>query len=185
MAAAPRSGRPRASSRETIAEAACELFLEQGYDATSVADITRRAGVARSSFFNYFTAKPDVLWSGFDDRLTAVEAALADDAVPVRDALAGIADDLAPDTLALAITHADAMGLAAELERDRGGRQARLQRAVAVRLRRTGTAPLEADVRAAAYAAAVLAAVWAWADRSAGDEALAAVLRRALDIPAR
>ena len=36
----PRAGRPKASSRETLAEAACELFLEQGFEATSIADIT-------------------------------------------------------------------------------------------------------------------------------------------------
>ena len=52
MTSDSRAGRPRASSREVLAEAACELFLEKGYDATSVADITTRAGVSRSSFFN-------------------------------------------------------------------------------------------------------------------------------------
>ena len=69
MATAPRAGRPRASSRETLAEAASELFLEQGYEATSIADITQRAGVSRSSFFNYFSSKSDVLWSGLDARI--------------------------------------------------------------------------------------------------------------------
>jgi AcrR family transcriptional regulator len=54
MSTEPRAGRPKASSRETIAEAACELFLEQGYEQTSIADISTRAGVSRSSFFNYF-----------------------------------------------------------------------------------------------------------------------------------
>ncbi len=71
MTPEPRSGRPRASSREVLSEAACELFLEQGYDATSVSDITRRAGVSRSSFFNYFSAKSDVLWSGYDEQADA------------------------------------------------------------------------------------------------------------------
>ena len=56
MATESRAGRPRASSRETLAEAACELFLEQGYEATSVVDIAQRAGVSRSSFFNYFSS---------------------------------------------------------------------------------------------------------------------------------
>ena len=69
MSSTSRAGRPKASSRETLAEAACELFLERGYDATSVADITQRAGVSRSSFFNYFSSKSDVLWSGLDDRI--------------------------------------------------------------------------------------------------------------------
>lgn len=60
--AVPPRGRPAATTRETIEEAACELFLEQGYESTSVSDIARRAGVSRSSFFNYFGGKTDVLW---------------------------------------------------------------------------------------------------------------------------
>ena len=62
-----RAGRPRRSSRETIEDAAVELFLEQGYPRTSVDQIAQRAGVSRASFFNYFTAKSDVLWVGVDD----------------------------------------------------------------------------------------------------------------------
>lgn len=44
-----------------------KLFLERGYDATSVADITSRAGVSRSTFFNYVESKSDLLWARFDD----------------------------------------------------------------------------------------------------------------------
>lgn len=184
MPASPRSGRPRASSRGTIAEAASELFLEQGYEATSVADITQRAGVGRSSFFNYFSSKADVLWSGLDERIDRAEMALSDTDAPVRVALAAIADDFAPDALALAITHAHAMSLGGEWERDRAVRQARLQRAIAARFRGDGAGDLEAEVAAAAHAGAVLAAVWAWADRSSGGAMLPDVLGRALDLAA-
>ncbi|MFT4212336.1 MAG: TetR/AcrR family transcriptional regulator, partial [Microbacterium sp.] len=158
-----RPGRPRASSREVIAEAACELFFEQGYDATSISDITRRAGVARSSFFNYFAAKGDVLWAGFDGRMDAAAAALESGAT-VETALVGIGAGFEPDALALAITNAETMGLMPELERDRALRQRRLQREIATRLIRGGEPPLAAEVRAGAHAAAVLAAVWAWAE---------------------
>jgi AcrR family transcriptional regulator len=72
-----RAGRPRASSQETLAEAACELFLEQGFGATTIADIARRAGVSRSSFFNYFASKSDILWAALDERIAAWERALA------------------------------------------------------------------------------------------------------------
>ena len=177
-------GRPRVSSRATIAEAACELFLEQGYDATSISDITRRAGVARSSFFNYFGAKGDVLWGGFDERADAVARALADGA-PAVEALRGFAEGIEPDALALAITNVDAMGIGAELERDRAMRQRRLQREVAARLRRDGVAPLAAEVRAGAYAAAVMAALWAWADRTWSGPPLAGLLADALTEAAR
>ncbi|MDQ1128812.1 TetR/AcrR family transcriptional regulator [Microbacterium sp. SORGH_AS_0888] len=174
-----RIGRPRVSSREVIAEAACELFLEQGYAATSISDITRRAGVARSSFFNYFSAKGAVLWASFDERADAALTRLRAGA-SVADALATIGDGLDPDALALAITNADAMGIADELERDRAVRQFRLQRELTARFLRDGLPPLHAAVRAGAFAAAVLAAVWAWADRTGSGRPLAELLAEAL-----
>lgn len=173
------TGRPKASSRETLAEAACELFLEQGYEATTVADITQRAGVSRSSFFNYFAAKGDVVWSAFDERMSGVLAALDADA-EVPGTLAGAAAGFEPDSLALAIANAQAMGLADELERDRAVRQLRLAGAIAARLRRSGDAPLAAEVRAAGLAGAVLSAVWAWATGDPGRVPLSEVLAEAL-----
>lgn len=168
-----RAGRPKASSRETLAEAACELFLERGYDATSVADITQRAGVSRSSFFNYFSSKSDVLWSGLDDRISsAVEdlvAVVADrDGVEVRRILTRLVDGFAPDSLALAMTNSSAMGLDDELEQDAALRQARLAAALADLARRSGVAPLPAGIVAATWSAAVLGAVRAWAEGGAG-----------------
>lgn len=183
------SGRPRATSRDTIAEAACELFLERGFEATTVADITRRAGVSRSSFFNYFTSKSDVLWAGLDERIAAIEAALvrdeaADARASVTAALREVGDGFAPDSLALALGNAQAMGLADELEREAGARRSRIAGAVARRLRAAGFEAIEADVAGAAYAGAVLAAVAAWADAGAGQTPLAPLLDRALDAAA-
>lgn len=181
MTDVPRLGRPRASSPETLAEAACELFFEQGYDGTSIGDITRRAGVARASFFNYFRAKSDVLWSGFDARLAAALGAIGEGA-PVAQALARIGRDLAPDTLALAITNADAMGLGEELERQRAERLALLQREIARRLTDAHGDALLAQIRAAAYGAAVLGAVWMWAQRGASSASLEGLLEHALSL---
>ena len=190
----PRAGRPRASSRATLAEAACELFLEQGYEATSIADITRRAGVSRSSFFNYFSSKGDVLWSGLDARigraLDQLES-LGSDAggVAVRAALAGVVDDFAPDPLALALRNSTAMGLDEELERDTGLRHARLAAAVADAARRSGIGEIRADILGAAYAAAVLSSLRVWAEQGAGHSSLETLFRQALaaihDLPWR
>lgn len=181
MTTEPRAGRPRASSRETLAEAACELFLEQGYEATSVADIARRAGVSRSSFFNYFSSKSDVVWSGLDERLAIFEEALAS-GVDVAMALRSVAEDFVPDALALALTHAGAMRLDGELERDSALRAARIARAVAARFASEGADPLEADVRGAAIGGAVVAAIRAWAEPGAGGVSLPDVLDRAFKI---
>lgn len=187
MSSTGRAGRPKASSRETLAEAACELFLERGYHKTSVADITQRAGVSRSSFFNYFTSKSDVLWSGVDERIDHAVAALAaqgprahgDD---VRDVLIGIVRGFEPDPLALALRNAAAMGLQDELVRDTGLRHARLSAAVAAAAIASGLDVLRADILGAAHAAAVLSSLRVWAEQGAGREAPEAVLREALAI---
>lgn len=46
---------------DRLVEAALRLFATQGYEATTVAQITREAGVAKGTFFNYFSTKEDVL----------------------------------------------------------------------------------------------------------------------------
>ena len=47
--------------RERLYEAALELFRTQGYEATTVSQITTRAGLAKGTFFNYFSTKDAVL----------------------------------------------------------------------------------------------------------------------------
>jgi AcrR family transcriptional regulator len=51
-------------ARERLVVAAVDLFTEQGYDATTVAQIAERAGVTRSTFFRHFTDKREVLVAG-------------------------------------------------------------------------------------------------------------------------
>ncbi|OAN43350.1 TetR/AcrR family transcriptional regulator [Microbacterium sp. H83] len=181
MSSTSRAGRPKASSRETLAEAACELFLEQGYDATSVADITRRAGVSRSSFFNYFSSKSDVLWSGLDERIDrSLESlsALGSTATgaEVQRILRLIVEEFAPDPLALALRNATAMGLHDELVRDTGLRHARLSSGIARAAVDAGSDVVRADILGAAYAAAVLASLRVWAETGAGRGTPEAVL---------
>jgi len=50
--------------RERLVVAAVDLFTEQGYDATTVAQIVERAGVTRSTFFRHFSDKREVLVAG-------------------------------------------------------------------------------------------------------------------------
>ncbi|WP_091706815.1 TetR family transcriptional regulator [Microbacterium sp. cf046] len=184
-----RAGRPRASSREMLAEAACELFLEQGFEATTIADISRRAGVSRSSFFNYFASKSDILWAGLDERIARFEERLEQDeavdaAADVRAAAIALAEDFAPDSLALAERNAAAMGLEDELEREASSRRSRIARAVAARLGRAGADRLHADVAGAAWGGAVLGALEAWAHDGAGRTSLDRFAARAADVAA-
>ncbi|MER5897408.1 TetR family transcriptional regulator [Streptomyces sp. NPDC001876] len=48
--------------REALAEAAFQLFLERGFERTTVDDIVARAGVGRRSFFRYFPSKEDAVF---------------------------------------------------------------------------------------------------------------------------
>ncbi|MFJ4164415.1 TetR/AcrR family transcriptional regulator [Microbacterium sp. NPDC089698] len=178
-------GRPRVSSRETIAEAACELFLESGYEGTSIAGIAQRAGVSRSSFFNYFSSKSDVLWSGFDERLDRAVAALAEpgagiDATGVEEVLAAILEGMEPDPLALAFGNAQAMGLEEELQRESALRQGRLATALSDAARGAGVERIRADVLGAAYAVVVLSSLRVWAEGGAGHGSPLAQLQHAL-----
>ncbi|MFC5337880.1 aspartate dehydrogenase domain-containing protein [Leucobacter denitrificans] len=171
-------GRPQASSCDTLAEAACELFLEQGYDATTVADITRRAGVSRSTFFNYFDGKAATIWFALDAFLA--EASTTHRLSPMAAHLA----ENPPHTLALAIANAEAMGVTLELATGRAQRQAELAALITERIHTTGD-PLVAEITGAAYAAAVFAGIWRWAERGAGAHRLDTIITEALSVARR
>jgi AcrR family transcriptional regulator len=51
-------------ARERLIVAAVDLFTEQGYDATTVAQIAARAGVTNSTFFRHFPGKREILVAG-------------------------------------------------------------------------------------------------------------------------
>lgn len=123
-------GRPSLADRAQIDEAAAELFLEQGYDATSAEDIARRAGVARSSFFNRASSKAELLWTSIDHWLEIAERELAHGVDSGEDALERIAEflDRIPDEdKPWAIVHRDAMGTREALLAGMGSRLARFE----------------------------------------------------------
>ncbi len=57
-------GRWPADARERLQRAAVELFLEQGFAATTVPQITARAGLTTRTFFRHFADKREVLFGG-------------------------------------------------------------------------------------------------------------------------
>lgn len=65
------------STRRRIVDAAFELFVEQGFEGTTVDDVTERAGVGRTTFFRHFRAKEDAVLPDHDGLLTRVEERLA------------------------------------------------------------------------------------------------------------
>lgn len=65
------------STRVRIVDAAFELFAEQGFEATTVDDVTERAGVGRTTFFRHFRAKEDAVLPDHEGLLREVEEQLA------------------------------------------------------------------------------------------------------------
>ena len=59
--------RNRDRTRAEIAEAALGLFEEKGYEAVTVDQIAGAAGVSSATFFRYFKAKEDVLFTHEDE----------------------------------------------------------------------------------------------------------------------
>ncbi|QIY79822.1 TetR/AcrR family transcriptional regulator [Chromobacterium violaceum] len=48
------------SRRQAIIEGAAEVFLEQGYDATSMAEIASRIGLTKPTLYGYFPSKEEL-----------------------------------------------------------------------------------------------------------------------------
>jgi AcrR family transcriptional regulator len=69
--------RKKRERREHIAATALELFGEQGYAATTVAEIARAADVSTRTVSLYFPAKEDLVFAGSDATLARLQSELA------------------------------------------------------------------------------------------------------------
>jgi len=81
--------RTRRAVQAELSEAAQELFLAQGYEATTIDQIADAAGISRRSFFRYFATKEDVVIGKYelhgDDLVAAMRARPLDE--PIWDTL--------------------------------------------------------------------------------------------------
>jgi AcrR family transcriptional regulator len=70
------------NARGRLERAALDLFKEQGYDRTTVAQIAQRANLTERSFYRWFADKREVLFGGSEDLekqlVSAIDAAPAD-----------------------------------------------------------------------------------------------------------
>ncbi|HEX6687998.1 MAG TPA: TetR/AcrR family transcriptional regulator [Solirubrobacterales bacterium] len=70
MAPSPRPALPREfiaqHKQRRIMDALAELTAEQGYEATKISDIVKRAGVARKTLYDNFEGKEEVFLAAFD-----------------------------------------------------------------------------------------------------------------------
>lgn len=83
----------RPDARERLQQAALELFAEQGFAATTVPEITARAGLTTRTFFRHFADKREVLYAD-DAEVPAMVASMMAQAPAGTDPLALIVDGL-------------------------------------------------------------------------------------------
>jgi mycofactocin system transcriptional regulator len=84
-----RSGRQLSTSPAELSHIAIMLFVERGFDDTTIDDVAAAAGIGRRTFFRYFASKNDLPWGAFDELLERMRAYLEElpAEVPLIDAL--------------------------------------------------------------------------------------------------
>ncbi|MEV6349222.1 helix-turn-helix domain-containing protein [Actinoplanes sp. NPDC051851] len=79
------------TTRARISEVATRLFLERGFDAVTVADVAREAGVSSVTVFKHFPRKEDLLLDRADDAVLLLRSAVRD-RPPGTDVLSSLHD---------------------------------------------------------------------------------------------
>jgi TetR/AcrR family transcriptional regulator, regulator of mycofactocin system len=62
-------GRPPSTTRDEVARVALQLFVDRGFEETTIDDIAAELGVGRRTVFRYFASKNDLVWGQFDEVL--------------------------------------------------------------------------------------------------------------------
>ena len=77
-------------ARGRLEQAAMELYVERGFESTTVAEIAERAGLTERTFFRHFADKREVLFAGSDEfqELLVGTVAKAPESLPPLDAVA-------------------------------------------------------------------------------------------------
>ncbi|MGW4928784.1 TetR/AcrR family transcriptional regulator [Agromyces sp. NPDC004153] len=175
-----------ADSRERLATAAIDLFVEHGYGAVTIDQIAGRAGVTARTFFRQFQDKEEVLFADDDLLLPVLLETIAEPTGPVgagtlmEHALVALADRMQPEHEYLrrrqAVIDTDVALSGREL-----AKQARWQDAIAAALTDRGFRADDASLLAAIGFALFRRELHAWlADGTRDAQPLADRVRAAL-----
>jgi AcrR family transcriptional regulator len=175
-------------ARERLVAAAVDLFLEQGYDATTVAQIAERAGVTKSTFFRHFPDKRELLVAGQETLSRLMGEGITEapaDAAPLDAVAAGLrraCTAMGPATHDLALRMKAAVAASSELRERHALKSAGLATAMTNALIARGVpdplATLAAEMGVLAFRRGY--AEWSEADGGSGDD-LARHVLAALD----
>ncbi|MZD04495.1 TetR family transcriptional regulator [Streptomyces sp. SID5785] len=67
----------RGNTRQRIQDVALELFAEQGYEKTSLREISERLGVTKAALYYHFKTKEDIVVSLFTDLMAPIDELIA------------------------------------------------------------------------------------------------------------
>jgi AcrR family transcriptional regulator len=178
-------GRWEADASGRLREAAMQLYVERGFEQTTVADIAQRAGLTARTFFRHFADKREVLFAG--------SASLQEQLVGALEAAPGSA---APMQAVSAALDAAATALGQHRERSRQRqfvinanaelrereliKMASLSAALADGLRRRGVPEPDASLAAETGIVVLRVAFDRWVSEPHGP-ALSQTMREALD----
>jgi AcrR family transcriptional regulator len=171
-------------ARGRLERAALELYLERGFEQTTVAEIARRAGLTERTFFRYFADKREVLFAGagtLQDFLVGTLASAPDSAAPIDAVAAALeaAGALLQERREYARQRQAVIAAHAELQERELIKLASLAAAMAVVLRRRGVADPAASLAAEAGIAVFRIAFERWTSEP-GQPDLPQVIRESL-----
>jgi len=166
-------GRWEPDAQRRLREAALDLFEEQGYEETTVAQIAERTGVTARTFFRHFADKREVLFAGstlLQDRLIDAIASVAPDQSPFDAAVAAVAQafDGLGVTRTAARRRSNVIAGTAELRERELIKMASLAEALAGGLRQRGAGDPEAALAAESAIAAMRVAFERWVRARSG-----------------
>lgn len=93
--------RKRRQTRERISQAALTLFIEQGFESTTIDQIAEMADVSKRGFFDYFPTKEDVVTAWQDEFAETLLAAVA--ARPAKESMARVVEEALISTILSAV----------------------------------------------------------------------------------
>ncbi len=163
------------NARERLVEAALALYVEHGFEQTTVVEIAKRAGLAERTFFRYFTDKREVLFSGaelLEELLVEALRTVPDSVAPI-DAVARALNTSArifEERRDFAIRRQSVIAANRELQERELIKLASLSSALAKGLRARGTDELAADLVANAGIAVFKIAFERWIASGGTDD---------------
>lgn len=174
-------------ARERLVVAAVDLFAEQGYDATTVAQIAERAGVTKSTFFRHFPDKRELLVAGQETLSKLLAEGIADapaDASPLETVAEGLrraATAMGPMNRELAPRLKAAVAASTELQERDALKSVGLAAAMTAALTARGLPEATAALASELGVLAFKRGYFAWSESDRGDADPAEFLVAALE----